>query len=848
MKYNSSRFQHSLFQLLVRLQQTRQKEGGYSLVVTVAMLLILSTLLISAAVVSKVDTASTNASARSSNGFYAAEAGLNIRAAEIQSQFQGFQRPAGTTPTDTDNDGEIWDDCASGASVGTDDFICRSLPFQGQEVFTYVQEIGQDANVDGIPDDIDGDGVADPISIVVPSGERFAGLSAQEYRYDLWSVAQRDDLPSAILGMTFKSRVIPLFQFAVFYENDADFSIPPDMTINGRVHTNGDLYLNSAFDPLRLTINGDVTTAGNLYRGNKDSRPGQQCDGNVTIRRQDGVLQDLLCQGNAITTYDDTTTTPSNISTWGTAIDTGIDVLEVPSPDAYNPTPGSSYWDAADLRIVLEVDANGNPTDRDGNGYVLEVRNQDGSTDETLSERLLNSCPVREEVLQPDSDGSPTQYQQGKTRLQLLDNSNLGTSDANRIVTIGAHDTNTDAARVNIDIDSNVISSRPATDVRLRKRLNQEINFDPANPLNLPALPGTITVRKAVVSTSNTFYNYREKHGVTGGDEGRFIRMVDVDVQALLDCSHDQQLMGATQLDDRTEGGLVWFITVDNISTPGTTADKEIDKTLDLTGSASQVGSTFGVRLYNGASLNTSAAVTGAPTIEGLTVISDEAVYVRGDYNLHTDPDPAVDTWRPAAIMADSINVLSNSSLLDDSDRRIFDTTGGNGHPNNIQYPRGDNRGTIAWDAGPRDSSETTINAAFLSGTEITGGANGPATQLNNIQSGGVNNFPRFHENWSGVPLNYRGSLVSLNEPRRINSDFCGSRNETTCNIYSPPIRNWDFDQRFNDAGDLPPLTPRTVYLRQELFQRDFDRNSSRSVQLFASAPILPSIQPNFSL
>lgn len=840
MKYNSSRFHHSLFQLLVRLQQTRQKEGGYSLVVTVAMLLILSTLLISAAVVSKVDTASTNASARSSNGFYAAEAGLNLRASQIQTQFRGFQRPTGTAPLDDNNDGEVWDNCADGSSVGTGDFDCRPFTFQGQDVFTYIQEVGQDDNLDGVPDDVDGDGVADPISIVVPPGERFAGLSAQEYRYDLWSVAQRDDLPSAILGMTFKSRVIPLFQFAVFYENDADFSIPPDMTINGRVHTNGDLYLNSAFNPLRLTINGDVTTAGNLYRGNKDARGGQQCSGNVTIRRQDGALQDLLCDGNTITTYNDATTTPSNISTWGTAIDTGIDDLEVPSPDAYNPTPGSSYWDAADLRIVLEVDTNGNPSDRNGNGYVLEVRNQDGTPNDNLSERLLRSCPVPEAVLQPDSDASPTQYQQGKTRLQLLDNSNLGTNDSNRIVTIGDHVTDS----VNVDVDSNVISSRPATDVRLRKRLNQEINFDPANPLNLPAFPGTITVRKAVVSTSNTFYNYREKHGVAGGDEGRFIRMVDVDVQALLDCSHDQQLMGATQLNDRTDGGLVWFVTVD---TPDPKPNLSDDPDADSDNN-SQVGSIYGVRLYNGASLNTSAAVTGAPTIEGLTVISDEAVYVRGDYNLHTDPDPAVDTWRPAAIMADSINVLSNSSLLDDSDRRIFDTTGGDGHPNNIQYPRGDNRGTINWNAGPRNSTETTINAAFLSGTEITGGANGSATQLNTIQSGGVNNFPRFHENWSGIPLNYRGSLVSLSEPRRINSDFCGSRNETTCNIYSPPIRNWDFDQRFNDAGDLPPLTPRTVYLRQELFQRDFDRNSSRSVQLFASAPILPSIQPNFSL
>lgn len=835
MKYNSSRFQHSLFQLLVRLQQTRKNEGGYSLVVTVAMLLILSTLLISAAVVSKVDTASTNASARSSNGFYAAEAGLNLRAAQIQTQFRGFQRPTGTSPTDSDNDGEIWDDCAAGSSVGTGDFDCRDFSFQGQDVFTFIEEVGQDDNLDGVPDDLDGDGVTDPISIVVPPGERFAGLSAQEYRYNLWSVAQRDDLPSAVLGMTFKSRVIPLFQFAVFYENDADFTIPPNMTINGRVHSNADLYLNSASNSFRLTINGDVTTAGTLYRGDKANVGGQQCAGNVTIRRQDGNPQDLLC-GSGITAYLDGTTTPSNISTWGTAIDTQVPVLEVPQPEVYDPTPGSAYWDASDLRIVLEVDASGNPTDRNGNGYVIEIRNQDGSSNDILSERLLNDCPVASTTLRNEGGSGNTEYEVNDT--QIRTNNSVPLDDF----------TTGDFIRIGNDIDSNVVTSITNNSgnrrLNIRRRLGHGYQSNPVASANEP-------VRKAVVSTSDTFYNYREKHNGTNGDAGNYIRMLNVDVQALLDCVHDQQLMGTTQLDDRTEGGLVWFFTVDDTDPladddgDSATANDWIEKTLDLTGSTSPVGSTYGVRLYNGASLNTTAAVSGAPTIEGLTIISDEAIYVRGDYNLHTNADPALDTWRPAAFMADTINVLSNSAQLDDSDQRAYGS-------NNI--PNASSSGKINYFDNRRRASTTTINAAFLSGSEITGTENGPTYQAGgtdfvaNSDSGGVNNFPRFHENWSGISLNYLGSLVSLNEPRRVNSSFCGSFNSGTCNIYTPPVRNWDFEQRFNDAGDLPPLTPRTVYLRQELFQRDFDRNSNRSTQLFASAPIIPSIQPKFSL
>lgn len=830
MKSHSSRFHHSLLQYLLRLQQARKEEGGYSLVVTVAMLLILSTLLISAAVVSKVDSASTSASARSSNGFFAAEAGLNLRANQIREQFQGFIRPDGTTPQDTNNDGEIWDNCAAGDGSGDGDFDCISYTFQGQDVFTYVEELGADENLDGIPDDSDGDGVPDPISITIPTGERFGGLSAQEFRYDLWSVARSGDFPSAMLGMSFKSRVIPLFQFAVFYENDADFTIPPNMTINGRVHSNGDLYLNSAGSDYRLTINGDVTTAGTLFRGNKDRRPGQQCAGNVTIRRQNGSPQDLLC-GTGITRYLDDTTTPSDISTWGTAIDTQIPRLEVPSPEVYNPTPGSTYWDAADLRIVLEVDSNGNPTDRNGNGYVIEVRNQNGSVDTNLSDDLINSCPVTNTVVEDrlnfwsgidDIQGLPgndevlplSEYQPVYRRVSVDSTAGLAVGD---ILTIGN------------DIDSNVIdgifSSGGQPYVRLRRRLGHSYQ-------STPIVSTGDSLRKAVVSTSDTFFNYREKHGASGGDEGQFIRMINVDVQALLDCAHAQSLMGSKQLDDRTEGGLVWFFTVDSPNPkPNLSDDPDTDGDNN-----SQVGSTFGVRLYNGASLN--STIAGAPTIEGLTIISDEAIYVRGDYNLHTSANPSTDTWRPAAFMADTINVLSNAAQLDDSDQRAFS--------NNL--PDASSSGKVDFDAGSRRASETTINAAFLSGSEITGGANGAATQLNNIESGGVNNFPRFHEHWSDRNLNYLGSLVSLNEPRRVNSDFCGSYDADNCNIYSPPVRNWDYEQRFNDAGNLPPLTPRTVYLRQELFQRDFDRTSSKTTNWFASIPNIPSIQPNFSL
>ncbi len=43
-----------------------------------------------------------------------------------------------------------------------------------------------------------------------------------------------------------QASVIPIFQFAIFYENDLEFYNPAPWEIQGRVHTNSDMYLRTA--------------------------------------------------------------------------------------------------------------------------------------------------------------------------------------------------------------------------------------------------------------------------------------------------------------------------------------------------------------------------------------------------------------------------------------------------------------------------------------------------------------------------------------------------------------------------------------------------------------------------
>lgn len=171
--------------------------------------------------------------------------------------------------------------------------------------------------------------------------------------------------------------------------------------------------------------------------------------------------------------------------------------------------------------------------------------------------------------------------------------------------------------------------------------------------------------------------------------------------------------------------------------------------------SASQTGGTpkRGVRLKNGATLPTG----------GLTVVSDNPVYIQGDYN-------TLGTRQAAAVMGDAIMILSNAWLDANSSADI--------------------------NSGSRNATNTTINTAILSGIVPTD----PTITGTKSYSGGVENFPRFMENWSGKTLTYNGSMVQL-----FKSQQAIGRWGTSSQSYNPPVRNWAFETLFRTTP--PPGT-----------------------------------------
>jgi hypothetical protein len=127
--------------------------------------------------------------------------------------------------------------------------------------------------------------------------------------------------------------------------------------------------------------------------------------------------------------------------------------------------------------------------------------------------------------------------------------------------------------------------------------------------------------------------------------------------------------------------------------------------------------------------------------------------------------------------------------------------------------PATDTPGTGSFSGG----TDLGINAALLFGL-------GPSTLNADYYNGGLENFPRFLESWTGRTMNYRGSFVSLGRAQHKLANWpCGSGNSCYAGVYDPPVRAYDYDGDFNTVEKLPPMTPKIVYVQQLLYTRIFN-------------------------
>jgi len=172
----------------------------------------------------------------------------------------------------------------------------------------------------------------------------------------------------------------------------------------------------------------------------------------------------------------------------------------------------------------------------------------------------------------------------------------------------------------------------------------------------------------------------------------------------------------------------------------------------------------------------------------GLTIASQNPVYIQGDYNTGTSA-----TVLPTAVPANSTGNPSGT-----------DSPTAPGYTRKASSVLGDavmflsnswNDANSSLSLSSRTASNTTYNTAVLSGFLPSGYTNPSGTQYG--YSGGANNFPRFLETWSSKTCTYTGSMVELFQSQT----FTGAWG--LGNIYAPPTRRWNFDNNFLNNG--PP-------------------------------------------
>jgi len=181
--------------------------------------------------------------------FYAAEAGLERAAAAMQTQYENTGAPPTTMPSGN----ETINNCVAAYNTVDNGAATLEILTQGP----------------------------------------LAGLHALVKSFTITSTGSSSiDQSQVVLVQEFECDLVPIFQFAVFYGNDLEIAPGPDMTLIGRVHSNGNLWVQAGST---LNMDSYVTCSGQFLHGRKGA--GGTSYGNVFIKDAAGTYQNMLRNG-----------------------------------------------------------------------------------------------------------------------------------------------------------------------------------------------------------------------------------------------------------------------------------------------------------------------------------------------------------------------------------------------------------------------------------------------------------------------------------------------------------------------------------------------------------------------
>jgi Tfp pilus assembly protein PilX len=786
-----------------------------------------------------------------------------------------------------------------------------------------------------------------PTAKIIASGEPFAGLNALEYKYTIYSTAKKPssvnlvastadaaeiaaknkeisgtptsasedslaasyDLKQAtadatnaantgtaagnsstnvVLQMDFKSRVVPLFQFAAFYEDDLETNSVTPMTISGPVHTNGNLKTISLNDASKTDFTlgtrfmDKVTVVEDVYHS---SVYGSCNDCVVAVYKGSGS-ESLVTKYGLFPTDATTLLSDDQLAVFGDRLKSKVPRLNPPKPGFlreknYVTNETGLYYGKADMRLKFfptrempfdftsiqdgsgcDLTANKIPSDRQHSNALSCLQLTKGQLQSLRQPVLITTSTTL-------SSNDLDILKALKVSIAAADGTPLTLSDLDR----------------SIDTTSATLSGWQLTFKNLLSSGNQTLLKD-KTPIQIATersssfLPPPIQLITGTANSTDTninggFYNQiTNNHSAFSTTNGTWMNMLQINIKSLTYWNRDgiyveadtgnknnltipyaapttltlasglstnnlafikaaadtskpassfayQGLAARDSGVNATEGGLVFHATVSD-DTNGNGSNEIIAPITNQAipgkdAKGDPIARVDNYRSYPGITgIRKSPygfVVSGGVELPGpLTIATDQAAYIQGDYNNpgdafgvlgglpRTDPvNPSDDTpttanpnprgyyRQPAAIMADTITFLSNEC-----------------ENANQQVNCGSN--TTAVRSRSVVTKGIAINAALLSNIMKS-----TSTTFN----GGLNKYMKHLENWDReTVLNYTGSMVSLGEP--LESD------KIPVNDYSVYKRNYNYETRFNSFEKLPPLSPSAVYLRQDVFRRNY--------------------------
>lgn len=302
------------------------------------------------------------------------------------------------------------------------------------------------------------------------------------------------------------------------------------------------------------------------------------------------------------------------------------------------------------------------------------------------------------------------------------------------------------------------------------------------------ALSNTITTKLVGNSgngSSSTVFN--QGRFLYDTREGAWVKVTDVDVSQIVSGINggtfpttsgvSGQWTGVLYLSDK---GATIYNADGTVKTAGTVATGTVN-------GAAVSTTKRAFRLINGYNTVTTSGL-------GLTIVSENPIYIQGNYNVsstsgasvpsnsgtYTTPYASGYTKKACAVIADAITVLS-PSWSDSASNSLLSSRGA--------------------------TANMTINAALVSGNVPSGAI------TSGSYSGGGENFIRFLEDWSNRTFCYYGSMVQLYRSNQA----IGLWNGDNATVYkAPQTSKWYYDDALFSSASPPGNLQIAAYLQQQ--------------------------------